>query len=144
LICAIHTSTCGLCPHILGGKCRITRWPNINFMGCVGIYLATPLCLDDTCGQWIFGLALTTFFFFLLFYLLLDFHAKPFNVSKQPFDLFFLQIWSFFLFEIIYKIKKNFNFILLQFFSSIIFGPHSFDCYFLFILFFNFIPYVYL
>jgi hypothetical protein len=134
-----------LCPHILDGKCIITRWPNINFMGCVEIYSATPLCLDDTCGHWIFGLASTIFFFFLLFYLLLDFHAKPFDFFKQPFDLFFLQIWSllfllFILFEIIYKIRFFFNFIILQFFSSIIFGPHSFDCYFLFFLFFNFIP----
>jgi hypothetical protein len=44
------------------------------------------------------------------FSLLLDFQSNHFNISKQPFDLFFLQTWPLFfwtifiLFEIIYKL----------------------------------------
>jgi hypothetical protein len=64
-----------------------------------------------------------SFFFLLpLFSLLLDFHAWIFKFLKQPFNLFFLHIWSmlfwllFILFETIYKIEKKFNVILLWFF----------------------------
>jgi hypothetical protein len=58
--------------------------------------------------------------FLLLF--LLSFCVYPFKISKEFFNLLFLQIWSLFfllmfiLFRIIYRIEIIFNFISLQFF----------------------------
>jgi hypothetical protein len=71
---------------------------------------------------------------FLLFSLLLNFYALLTKFSKQPFNLFLLEIlfmffWLLFvLFEIIYKINffsisSSFNFL------SVRFGPYYFDCY---------------
>jgi len=63
-----------------------------------------------------------SFFFFSLFFSpLLDIHACPFMISKQPFNLlplyiWFMFFWLLFLFEIIYKIE-----ILFQFYPSLIF-----------------------
>jgi len=42
------------------------------------------------CGAIPSSLASICFSFFFFFSILLDFHALPFKISQQPFDLFFL------------------------------------------------------
>jgi hypothetical protein len=75
-------------------------------------------------------------FFFTFFSLFLYFYTRPSKISKHPFNLFMFQIWSiFFLLPFVY-LKKKINFIPLQFFSSIICGLYSSDCYLLYLKYF--------
>jgi hypothetical protein len=59
-------------------------------------------------------------FFFFFFFLYLDFYAWPYKFSKQPFNLFFLQIWSYSFYYYLFYLKSFMNFFF-QFHPPLIF-----------------------
>jgi len=103
----------------------------------------TPPSLSSTRGKKNSSFMILSYliFSFLFFSFLLSpskFLCLPCSFLKQPFSLFFLHNWFLFfwllfiLIEIIYQIWFFFSISsCLIFFSSIIYGFHSFNCYFL-------------
>ena len=93
--------------------CNAIRQQKIIFHSRVWILLPSPPRWRDMCGQRGSDLTLKSLFFFFIFP---QFPRWSFKILKYPFNLFFLQIWSFLflllfiLFEIIYKIGMVFQF----------------------------------
>jgi hypothetical protein len=125
----MYMSSCGQLSHPSRAACEVIRWLNTLFMAVLEIswHLLRDKATHVAKGrvvwrQWSF------------FPLLFDFHVNPFNTSKQPFNLLFLQIWSIFflllfiLFGIIYKIRIFFQFHHFSIFFIFQIWPHSFKC----------------